>query len=265
MNLWGSRVLITGASRGIGAALAERFAAAGARVALVARDERALQALAVRLDGRAYAADLTDADQLSGLVARVEADGGPVDVLVNNAGMEATDDFARQDAATLEALFGLNLLAPVELCRQVLPLMLSRGRGHLVNVSSLAGVVTFPGFTAYGASKAGLSHFTTGLRADLVGRPVRTTLVQLGPVGTDMLVGAKTLPATRRSFARMEGLRLIRELSTAEVADATVLAVQRDQPHVRLPRLASFAPRLVEVPRWLTARLLTGVRHEPTS
>lgn len=252
---------MTGASRGIGMALAEQFAASGAQVALVARSQASLVALADRLDGRAYAADLTQPTHLDGLLSRVERDGGPIDVLVNNAGVEATDDFAAQDAATLEALFRLNLLAPVELCRQAVPLMLSRGRGHVVNVSSLAGVVAFPGFAAYGASKAGLSHFTAGLRADLVGRPVGTTLVQLGPVETDMLVGAKKSPATKKSFARMQRLRLIRDLSSEEVAEATVRAVQRDQPHVRLPQLASVAPRMVETPRWVSARLLVGIRQ----
>src|SRR5438270_1182576 len=88
MELAGRRVLIPGASRGIGQALAERFTAAGARVALVARSEGPLKELADRLGGTAHPADLCDPEQLAGLVERVEADGGPVDVLVNNAGVD---------------------------------------------------------------------------------------------------------------------------------------------------------------------------------
>src|SRR5436305_3169508 len=88
MELAGRRVLITGAARGIGQALAERFTAAGARVALVARSEGPLKELADRLGGTAHPADLCDPEQLAGLVERVEADGGPVDVLVNNAGID---------------------------------------------------------------------------------------------------------------------------------------------------------------------------------
>src|SRR6266566_349809 len=88
MELAGKRVLITGASRGIGQALAERFTAAGARVALVARSEGPLKELADRLGGTAHPCDLCDPVELSGLIERVEADGGPIDVLVNNAGVD---------------------------------------------------------------------------------------------------------------------------------------------------------------------------------
>src|SRR5437764_14692949 len=88
MELRGKRVLVTGASRGIGQALAERFAAVGAQVALVARSEGAIKELADRLGGTAHPTDLGDRDQVTGLIDRVEADGGPVDVLVNNAGVD---------------------------------------------------------------------------------------------------------------------------------------------------------------------------------
>ena len=94
MELDGRRVLITGASRGIGAALASSFAAAGARVALVARSEAPIAELAERLGGASYPADLADREQVRDLVARIEADGGPIDVLVNNAGLEHAGDFA---------------------------------------------------------------------------------------------------------------------------------------------------------------------------
>ncbi|MBV8237088.1 MAG: SDR family NAD(P)-dependent oxidoreductase, partial [Acidimicrobiia bacterium] len=93
MELAGKRVLITGASRGIGQALAERFTAAGARVALVARSEGPLKELADRLGGTAHPADLGDREQVVGLVDRVEGDGGPVDILVNNAGVDLTGSF----------------------------------------------------------------------------------------------------------------------------------------------------------------------------
>src|SRR5437764_4636305 len=124
MELAGRRVLITGASRGIGRALAEQFAGAGARVALVARSEAPLKELADRLGGTAHPCDLGDPDQLTGFIDRVEAEGGPIDVLVNNAGVDKAGFIQELSAADVETLFRLNVIAPVELCRQVIPRML---------------------------------------------------------------------------------------------------------------------------------------------
>src|SRR3982750_1556651 len=98
MDLAGKRVLITGASRGIGRAIAERFAGTGARVAVVARSEGPLKELADRLGGTAHPADLSDPEQLTGFIERVEADGGPVDVLVNNAGIDKAGSFPKASA-----------------------------------------------------------------------------------------------------------------------------------------------------------------------
>src|SRR3954452_9711578 len=121
MELAGRRVLITGASRGIGQALAERFTAAGARVALVARSEGPLKELADRLGGTAHPTDLGDREQLLGLIERIEADGGPVDVLVNNAGVDLAGSFLPNRSDEIEFLFRVNLLAPIELCHQAIP------------------------------------------------------------------------------------------------------------------------------------------------
>src|SRR3954449_4198084 len=187
MEVSGRRVLITRASRGIGEALARRFATAGASVALVARSEEPLKRLASETGGVAFPADLNDPGAVRDLIERVEADGGPVDVLVNNAGIDLTGWLPATDPVELERLYQVNLVAPAVLCRQVIPGMLQRGRGHIVNLSSLAGVAAFPGLAAYSSSKAGLSHLTSGLRADLKGTPIGTTLVETGPVPTDML------------------------------------------------------------------------------
>ncbi|MCU1449052.1 MAG: short-chain dehydrogenase/reductase [Acidimicrobiales bacterium] len=262
MELAGKRVLITGASRGIGESLAERFTAAGARVALVARSEAPLKALAQRLGGTAHPADLADATQLAGLVDRVEGDGGPVDVLVNNAGVDLTGPFSRVTAADVEFLYRVNLLAPVELCRQAVSKMLGRGSGHIVNVSSLAGVGAFPGLTLYSSSKAGLSHFTAGLRADFRGKPIGTTLVELGPIPTDMLDNVDSYAPTRDSFDRFYKLRLIADVPREKVADAVVDAVRHDRRHVRFPSRALAFPLLTEAPRRLTELFLTRVRHQ---
>ncbi len=140
MKLTGAHVLITGASRGIGEGLAREFAAAGSRVTLVARSAR-IESLAGELGGVALRADLTDPDQLSGLVAGAEAQQGPVDVLVNNAGLVRVGALMDMEWADVADTVRPDLLAPIELCRQALPGMIERGRGHVVNISSTAGPI----------------------------------------------------------------------------------------------------------------------------
>ena len=177
MELRGKRVLITGASRGIGESLAHAFAGAGASVALVARSEDTIQTLAAELGGTAHPADLANPTQVAALIPRVEDEAGPIDVLVNNAALGTPGSFADVSGDELREVTEVNYLAPAELCRQVIPRMLDRGGGHIVNISSGAGSVVFPGLVIYSASKAALSHFTAGLRADFRGLPIRTTLV----------------------------------------------------------------------------------------
>jgi len=261
MDLVGRHVLVTGASRGIGRVLAERFAAAGSRVALVARTREDLEEVADAVDGAAYVADLADAAAVSGLVARIEQAGGPLDVVVNNAGVETAGHLLDPTSEEVERLFRLNLLTPVELCRQVLPGMLERRQGHIVALSSLAGVATFPGLAAYGSTKAGLTHFMAGLRADLRGSPVGTTVVEIGPVTTDMMTRVKEYGPTRRAFERMSRLGLLVEIGPDQVADATVAAVRAGRRHVRLPRRAALSAVVTEAPRRVTELMLIGVRH----
>jgi short-subunit dehydrogenase len=258
MDVEGRRVLVTGASRGLGSALAGAFATAGARLALVARDGDALSDVAARCDGHVYVADLTDAGQLRVLVARVEADGGPVDVLVNNAGVETAGALHMQSADDVEQLLRLNVLAPTELARQVLPGMLARGSGSLVLISSLAGVGTFPGMAAYGASKAALTRLAAGVRADVRGSGIGVTDVQLGPVRGDMVDRAEIYPPVRRGFDRLRRLGILRDLESGEVAEAVVDAVRRDRSHVRLPRRAAFMAALAEAPQGAVDAIVPG-------
>jgi uncharacterized protein len=262
MELAGKRVLITGASRGIGESLAERFTAAGARVALVARSKGPLEALADRLGGTAHPTDLGDREQANGLIERVESDGGPIDVLVNNAGVDLTGTFPAHTADQIEFLYRVNLLTPVALSHQVIPGMLARGGGHIVNVSSYAGNAAFPGLTAYSSSKAGLSQFTAGLRADLKGKPIGTTLVELGPIPTDMLDHANDYAPTRDSFDRFYKLRLLVDVPRQKVAQDVVNAVRDGRRHVRHPKRAVVFPLLTETPRRTVELFLSGVRHQ---
>ncbi|HWW53138.1 MAG TPA: SDR family oxidoreductase [Acidimicrobiales bacterium] len=255
-------MLVTGASRGIGEAIARACAEAGASVALVARSEGPLKELAAQLGGTAHPTDLTDAESVNGLIGRIEADGGPIEVLVNNAGIDLSGYFLNNSPADLEQIYRVNLLTPVHLCHQVLPGMLQRGRGHIVNVSSLAGIAVFPGLVPYSSTKAGLTHFTAGLRADLKGKPIGTTVVELGPIPTDMLAHVDSYRPTERSFHRFYQIKMLVDVPKEVVADQVVDAVTRNRRHVRIPKRQAWNAMLTEAPRRIVELALTGVKHQ---
>jgi NADP-dependent 3-hydroxy acid dehydrogenase YdfG len=181
--------VVTGASRGIGAAVARRLAAAGTRIALLARSEDALRALAGELGPSALAVPCDVRDpRATARAIEVIADafaGGP-EIVVNNAGSfliapahEITVDAFRD---TLE----VNLTAPFAFVRAFLPTMQARGRGHVVTIGSIADRTVFPGNAAYAASKHGLRALHEVLRAELRGSGIRASLVSPGPVDTEL-------------------------------------------------------------------------------
>ena len=258
MLLDGARVLITGASRGLGAALAVRVARRGGRVALVARSEPEITKLVGEIGGDAYPADLARTDGLDELVGRVAADG-PIDVLVNNAGVDLTGALTELSPERIEQLIMVNLLAPMLLSRAVIPGMLQRRRGHIVNISSLSGTNTIPGVVPYSTSKAGLTHFTACLRAELKGTPITTTLAELGPVESTMMDSLRGHEPTNRALGRLAKLHLVVDLDMDEVADALADAIEGDRRHLRLPHRDALFPLLSEAPRRMTEWLLTGI------
>ncbi len=245
MDLDGARALVTGASRGIGAAIARRLVDSGAEVILVARSAEAVGRLAEDLEGTAIAGDLLDPD----FVAELPDRAGPIDVLVNNAGIERADRVVDVSPQDLEDVFRLNLVVPAQLCSMFLPAMVARGRGHIVNMSSLSMAVDTPGWASYSASKAGLSSFTESLRVELDGIRIGLTAVEIGFTETDMVHNLLSEPLTAPTFERALRLRLQRMLEPEEVARAVVRAVERDRSHVRLPRRTAALPALANVGR----------------
>jgi short-subunit dehydrogenase len=264
MELKGTHVLITGASRGIGAAMARAFAGKGATVSLTARSGDTIKAMADELGGHAFVTDLFDPDQVDALVPRVEHEAGPIDVLVSNAGLETTTFFHEINTETIRDVTRLNLEAPMVLARQVLPGMLERNRGHLVFLSSLAGQTGFPGLAVYCGTKAGISNFASALRMELRDTAIKTTVVAPGPVDTDMW---DNLERTEDVFGpilkRFDQLRLLRKKTPGYIADQTVLAVEKERRHVRTPKrlMSNFVVR--EIPGRLTEAALTGVSVGP--
>lgn len=261
MELLGKRVLITGASRGIGRSLAVAFAEAGAAVALVARDGSALESLAAELGGTAHPADLLDPEQLQRLVHRVEDEAGAVDVLVNNAGLAHEGTLWDSTADQVDAQVRLNLIAPLELCRQAVPRMLRRGGGHLVNVASLAALASVPGMTTYAATKAGLAHGTAALRDELKGLPVGVTTVMVGGVPTDMLATGESYAPFHQAFQRLRRIQLVPDTAPDHLAAAVVKGVERSTRTVYLPRRAAPFVAFVEAPRKLVHLALAGVKR----
>ena len=179
----GRTAVVTGASHGIGPHIARALAADGYTVLLTARSRAELDRLAGELPGSvAVAAYLTDADDVERLGATAEAALGHVDLLVNNAGGDPQLEFEAMTWPENLAILKLNLEAPIQLTHRLLPGMLARGRGHVVNVSSIAGHVAFPYTEAYAAAKDGLIGFTRVLRSDYRSRGVSASVLVLGAI-----------------------------------------------------------------------------------
>lgn len=179
----GRTAVVTGASRGIGPHIARALAAEGFRVLVTARTVAELESLRSELPGGvAVAADLTDPGQLERLGTAAEAVLGHVDVLVNNAGGDPQLEFEQMSWPENLAILRLNLEAPLQLTHRLLPGMLAQGRGHVVNISSIAGHVAFPYGESYAAAKDGLIGFTRVLRGDYRGRGVSASVLVLGAI-----------------------------------------------------------------------------------
>jgi short-subunit dehydrogenase len=187
----GKRVVVTGASSGIGAALARRLAGHGAVVGLIARrSERLAQVLAdcrrTSADSTMWVADLAETATVGELASRLWDDLGGIDVLVNNAAMPKRRVVDALDPAEVEDVMRVNFLAPMRLTLAVLPRMLERGRGVIVNVSSMGGRLGIIHEAAYCASKFALCGWSESMAVDLHGTGVSVKLIEPGPVDTEI-------------------------------------------------------------------------------
>jgi NADP-dependent 3-hydroxy acid dehydrogenase YdfG len=226
-------VLVTGASRGIGRAVATRAAAAGAQVALLARSAQTLEGLATELGGGAFAVpcDLTDADAISAAMATVQARcGGAPDVVVSNAGAFWLASVPEIEPAAFAELYLLTVTAPLLITRALLPAMLARGTGHFVQVGSIADRSVLPGNAAYAGAKHALRAQHEALRAELRGTGVRATLVSPGPTDTPLW---DPLLASDRAAQLPPRTDMLRD---TDVADAIWFAITRP-PHVTIDEL----------------------------
>jgi short-subunit dehydrogenase len=251
-KLRGRTALVTGASGGIGREISRRLARDGMNVVASGRREDVLAELVAQLrelgvKAEAVPADLGDLSQVDPLIDRSEAALGPIDVLVNNAGVEIASAFTGYSREELTSVVDINLTVPMLLTHRVVPGMLERGRGHVVFISSLAGK-SGPAYNEpYGATKAGLIGFNQSLRAEYLRAPIGFSVVCPGFTAGDGM------------YQRMveEGVssnRMIGETTTAKVADCVSRAIREDRPEIVesgspiRPMLAlnQIAPRLGE-------------------
>lgn len=225
MRIRGAVALVTGASSGIGWECALRLAELGARLIVSGRDTERLAMLATLTGGTPLAADLGTADGVRHLgTAALEA-AGRVDILVNNAGEGYAGRFGAMTAWAVEHLVAVNLTAPIQLTRMLLPGMVSRGTGHLAFVTSIAGRMGVSGEAVYSGTKAGLDTFAESLRLELVGTGVRVGVLVPGVVRTAFFE-RRGAPYGRRRPA---------PLAADRVATALVHAIATNRPELYTP------------------------------
>jgi short-subunit dehydrogenase len=242
-----AHVAVTGASGGLGQAFVREFARSGYGITMTGRKRSVLDQLAREVGQPAHVveADFTDLDQSAGWLRSAEAALGPIDVLVNNAGSVLSGRFVDVSRDEAKALVELDLLVPLLLAQAVLPGMLARGRGTIVNIASTGALGPSPGMIHYCAAKAALAAASESLRGELRGTGVNVVTVYPGPMSTPMLAAAHAgYPHVRRVTALPTG-------RPADLARRVLRAVERRAPRVIYPRAYGwfrYAPWLV---RWL--------------
>ncbi|RNL79461.1 SDR family NAD(P)-dependent oxidoreductase [Nocardioides marmorisolisilvae] len=218
MKINGARVLLTGATGGIGHAIARRLKAEGAELVLTGRRTDVLQPLADELGARAVAADLNDPAALDGLLA----EAGDLDILVANAALPGIGRMDTIAVEKIDANLNVNLRAPMLMSRALLPQLLERGSGHLVFIGSVSGIVASPWSSMYNATKFGLRGFVSAMRQDLHGTGVSASIVEPGFVrDAGMFVNSG-----------METPKGTRTVSPEQVAAGVVKAVTKDKGEV---------------------------------
>ena len=240
-------VIITGASEGVGAAAARKFADAGANLMLVARTRKNLEAMAEELRDRArveiFPMDVADAAACADLVKKTNFEFGRIDVLVNHAGYHSRGPVESLDPVDVGRMIDVNLRAPLVLTRLVLPSLREGGGGAIVNVGSLAGRTPVPGSAAYAASKAGLRSFTYSLAQELRDDSIKVAVVSPGPIDTGFIM---------TDIDKASDLTFSQPISSAdEVAQAILDLCGNRQTEISMPRISGVLTTLLYLMPWL--------------
>lgn len=244
-------VVVTGASSGIGAALVTEFVRCGARVTMVARRQAEMEALASQRPGQTqfFVVDLSRTETALDWIAKAEATFGPIDVLIHNAGVQLVEPAEEHDPEALLAMLRLNLLTPLAITRQILPSMVARGDGTIVDIASVAGLAPTPGMWGYNASKAGLGAASESLRGELRQSGVHVVTVYPGPVDTPMA------RAGYAAYPENPALRVLPEGRPSELARLIREAVDLRRPRVVYPSFYALLRYIPTVARWFLDRM----------
>lgn len=223
----GPVALVTGASSGIGEATALALAGRGMRVALVARRADRLAALAERISNaggttQAFAADVTDETQARDAVRQTQERWGRLDILINNAGLMLLGPIAEADTEDWRRMISTNVLGLLYTTRAALPFMKAQGRGHIVNISSVAGRIARADSGVYNVTKWGVVAFSEALRQECLQDHIRVTVIEPGVTNTDLATHI-THPAARETA--LKRIRSITPLQSEDVANAIAYAV----------------------------------------
>jgi NAD(P)-dependent dehydrogenase (short-subunit alcohol dehydrogenase family) len=221
IDLDGAVVAITGGAQGIGRATAEAFAAKGARVAIGDLDDTLAVEAASSFGGSGHLLDVTDPESYAAFLSAVATEHGPLDVLVNNAGVMPNGGFLELDARTDRMTMEVNVFGVLHGMRLALPGMLERGRGHIVNVASLAGKFPVKGLATYNASKFAVVGLTAATRLEYADRGVSITAVLPSAVDTALASGLDMKP--------------IPKVAPSEIADAVVASVRSRKGEIAVP------------------------------
>jgi short-subunit dehydrogenase len=251
-NIRGKTIVITGAARGIGYATAQALLARGARVVIGDRDLDVLESAVAGISSlgqvSGHPLDVTDKESFAAFLDKARADGGGhIDVLINNAGVMPVGPFLEQSAQAIRSSIEVNLYGVLTGCQLVLPEMVKRRAGHIVNIASLAGMVAVPGQVVYAATKFGVVGLSTALADEFASQGVQITAVLPTFTNTELIAG--TSPSSAQ-----------KPVEPAEIAAAVVKVLDKPKSRVSVPSWGkSFATLATLLPdggrRWLNKKM----------
>ncbi len=235
MSTPGRVVAVTGGARGIGREIARCLAEAGSRVAIGDLDRTVVETAAAELPGtvHGFPLDVTDTDSFRRFLTSIESMWGPINVLVNNAGVMWVGPFDEESEAVTARMLEVNLHGVIRGVRLAAPAMRSRGRGHIVTIASAAARLSPPGESTYAATKHGVLGYLTGVREELRGSGVRISVIMPGVVATDLAAGTASGAASL--------------LEPADVARAVLRTIEHPRFEVTVPGYVGPLTRLAEL------------------
>jgi len=244
-------VVITGASSGLGAWLAQELSRLGATVILLARSQEKLQQIAALMQGKheCIATDITSLEQVFSAVQQIIHTYGQIDILINNAGYGVFESFEAASMENMEEMMNVNYMGTVRCTKAILPYMLHARSGHIVNIASLAGKISTAKSSGYCASKHAVLGFTNSLRQELKGSNVFITAVNPGPIDTPFFEHADP---SGNYASKMKSYML----QPSQVGHSIIRAIIQRKMEINLPVLFGWAAKFIVVFPWISNKII---------